>query len=191
MTTADTQDVVTPADSRNGEAGRLCVQRLVRHRRPYTQADMERAKLLFAEKKKLCAIPGNCAGCGKPNDRTNRKTCTKCCKRMVARSRERMEERAVVMQGETVTKLESALRMIFQLRRELNALHASFKLMRHSRAYLYQKAYKSGKRRGIVNGVKAAAKFQERLEAGDREESFGEITRQELATMNHAYDNDA
>ena len=30
MTTADTQDVVTPADSRNGEAGRLCVQRLVR-----------------------------------------------------------------------------------------------------------------------------------------------------------------
>lgn len=29
MTTADTQDVVTPADSRNGEAGRLCVQRLV------------------------------------------------------------------------------------------------------------------------------------------------------------------
>lgn len=30
MTTADTQAVVTPADSRNGEAGRLCVQRLVR-----------------------------------------------------------------------------------------------------------------------------------------------------------------
>lgn len=30
MTTADTQDVVTPTDSRNGEAGRLCVQRLVR-----------------------------------------------------------------------------------------------------------------------------------------------------------------
>lgn len=29
MTTADTQDVVTPTDSRNGEAGRLCVQRLV------------------------------------------------------------------------------------------------------------------------------------------------------------------
>lgn len=29
MTTADTQDVVTLADSRNGEAGRLCVQRLV------------------------------------------------------------------------------------------------------------------------------------------------------------------
>ena len=29
MTTADTQDAVTPADSRNGEAGRLCVQRLV------------------------------------------------------------------------------------------------------------------------------------------------------------------
>jgi site-specific DNA-methyltransferase (adenine-specific)/modification methylase len=29
MTTADTQDVVKPADSRNGEAGRLCVQRLV------------------------------------------------------------------------------------------------------------------------------------------------------------------
>ncbi len=32
MTTADMQDVVTPADSRNGEAGRLCVQRLVRRR---------------------------------------------------------------------------------------------------------------------------------------------------------------
>lgn len=30
MTTADTQDVVTPTDSRNGEAGRLCVQRMVR-----------------------------------------------------------------------------------------------------------------------------------------------------------------
>lgn len=30
MTTADTQDVVTPTDSSNGEAGRLCVQRLVR-----------------------------------------------------------------------------------------------------------------------------------------------------------------
>jgi site-specific DNA-methyltransferase (adenine-specific) len=29
MTTADTQDVVTPTDSSNGEAGRLCVQRLV------------------------------------------------------------------------------------------------------------------------------------------------------------------
>jgi len=29
MTTADTQTVVTPTDSRNGEAGRLCVQRLV------------------------------------------------------------------------------------------------------------------------------------------------------------------
>ena len=36
MTTADTQDVVTPTDSRNGEAGRLCVQRLVRgHGRKY------------------------------------------------------------------------------------------------------------------------------------------------------------
>jgi hypothetical protein len=29
MTSADTQDLVTPADSINGEAGRLCVQRLV------------------------------------------------------------------------------------------------------------------------------------------------------------------
>ena len=29
MTTADTQDVVPPTDSINGEAGRLCVQRLV------------------------------------------------------------------------------------------------------------------------------------------------------------------
>lgn len=29
MTTADTQAVVTPTDSRNGEAGRLCVQRMV------------------------------------------------------------------------------------------------------------------------------------------------------------------
>lgn len=29
MTTADTQDLVTPTDSRNGEVGRLCVQRLV------------------------------------------------------------------------------------------------------------------------------------------------------------------
>jgi len=38
MTTADTQDVVTPADSRNGEAGRLCVQRLVpRHLDEYRQ----------------------------------------------------------------------------------------------------------------------------------------------------------
>lgn len=36
MTTADTQDVVTPNDSRNGEAGRLCVQRLV-SRVPWSQ----------------------------------------------------------------------------------------------------------------------------------------------------------
>lgn len=28
MTSADTQDLVTPADSRNGEAWRLCVQRM-------------------------------------------------------------------------------------------------------------------------------------------------------------------
>jgi len=33
MTTADTQDVVTPTDSLNGKAGRLCVQRLVSPRR--------------------------------------------------------------------------------------------------------------------------------------------------------------
>lgn len=35
MTTADTQTVVTPTDSRNGEAGRLCVQRLVTPPTPY------------------------------------------------------------------------------------------------------------------------------------------------------------
>jgi site-specific DNA-methyltransferase (adenine-specific) len=37
MTTADTQAAVTPADSRNGEAGRLCVQRLVP--KPFYDAD--------------------------------------------------------------------------------------------------------------------------------------------------------
>lgn len=31
MTTSDTQAVVTPTDSSNGEAGRLCVQRMVGH----------------------------------------------------------------------------------------------------------------------------------------------------------------
>lgn len=38
-----TQDVVTPADSRNGEAGRLCVQRLVM---PLTEYQMRLARLI-------------------------------------------------------------------------------------------------------------------------------------------------
>lgn len=39
MTSADTQAVVTPTDSRNGEAGRLCVQRLVTPPNPYHEQD--------------------------------------------------------------------------------------------------------------------------------------------------------
>lgn len=39
MTTVDTQAAVTPADSRNGEAGRLCVQRLVTPPTPYHSED--------------------------------------------------------------------------------------------------------------------------------------------------------
>ncbi len=51
MTTADTQDVVTPADSRNGEAGRLCVQRLVTRRK----ALIKRHNKIIAELKKIKA----------------------------------------------------------------------------------------------------------------------------------------
>ena len=157
-------------------------------KRHYTPEQMEAARRVWAETKKRCAIPGNCTACGYPNDRTNRKTCSRCTQRVVARAKERVQESFKVLHGEMLEKLEAALRDIWQLRREINALHASFKLMRHSRAYVYQKGHRAGIELGIKRGVKASAKFQERLEAAAREESLGEITRQELATMNHAYD---
>jgi hypothetical protein len=94
------------------------------------------------------------------------------------------------MHGELCEKLESALQMIWQLRREMSALRASFKQMRNSRAYIYQRAHRSGIGLGVKRGVKAAVRFQERIDSAAREESLGEISRQELATMNHAYDHD-
>jgi hypothetical protein len=94
------------------------------------------------------------------------------------------------MQGEVVEKIESALKMIFQLRKEVSRLRESFTKIKNSRSAIYQKGHRAGKRFGIKAGVKAAVKFQERLEASERQESLGEITRQEMATISHAYDKD-
>lgn len=58
MTTADTQDVVPPTDSRNGEAGRLCVQRLVKR------------LVLKSCGKHFGKTGGDCHKCRKPDCRT-------------------------------------------------------------------------------------------------------------------------
>ena len=157
--------------------------------RHFTPKDLERAKAFFAKKKLITKLPGMCCSCGKPVDRENRKTCTRCVKRMVERARKKKRDQARLLHGESLQdKLEGALRDIQQLRKEMSRLReATFKIKNHRDA-LYQTGYRAGIRRGIKTGVKCAVKFQERFEAGERQESLGEITRQELATMNHAYE---
>lgn len=94
------------------------------------------------------------------------------------------------MSGEVAERLEGALKDIRQLRVEMSRLReALFKIKNH-RALIYQKGHRAGIRLGIQKGVREAVKFQERLDGVEREESMGKITRQELATMNHAYDNE-
>ena len=163
----------------------------VKHRRQYTPEPMDATKLVWAKINKLKAIPGNCVGCGYPNERAaTHKTCKKCCQRASSRQKRIIEARAKVMQGEVPEKLEAALKMIYQLKIEMSRLREVVMKIKNHRAVIWRQGYRAGIRLGTKRGVKAAVRFQERIDAAGREETFGEITKQELSTINHAYDNE-
>ena len=109
--------------------------------RKYTQAQMDAARLVWAKQKKLKAIPGNCTGCGKPNDRPNLKTCSRCNERIKARAKERIEERAKVMldglHDDMVEKVETALKIGYQLKIEISKIREMVKKLPRRSKNLY------------------------------------------------------
>lgn len=115
--------------------------------------------------------PGNCGRCGKPNT-NGHKRCDRC------RAYEKQYKTAKRLQGVDVTPLTVA-----QLVRRVQTLEmavARLELWREYKGHLVRKVTR-----------KSAAIQQERRKAAARLDAMPRITEQELATMNHAYDNEA
>ena len=110
--------------------------------------------------------PENCGRCGKPSANGKRQ-CDKC--------REYQHRYKAKARGENFDA-QTAAGMIVQMRRELSRLRATVKNMANNRRKSYSKGYSKGFETG-----KTTAKYADTLP---------EISKQELATMNHAYDHD-
>lgn len=110
--------------------------------------------------------PANCGRCGKPNGNGHRQ-CDQC--------RDYAKRYKAKLRGEGFDA-EQAAGMVLQMRRELSRLRATVKNMANDRRKSYSKGYAKGFETG-----KTTAKYADTLR---------EISKQELATMNHAYDHD-
>lgn len=133
----------------------------LRIRNPEHRAKAERFWENLSAKRKQ---PGNCCRCGKPHDGEYRQ-CDKCRVRVAALKSKR--------QAKGMTLAECVV-MVNQCRREVTKLRELIKQVRRTKWNAYNRGYTAGKKHG--------------LEVEKYHNTLPEISKQELATMNHAYD---
>jgi len=126
----------------------------------------KKSVLFFQRLQELRQTPGNCRRCGKPHADTTKKICAKCREHHNEYYRRKA---AQIRNGESIGALA---KRVASLEHELSR-------MLIDRRAVYVQGYQAGK-----TWKRKAQSAQSYLDAMPR------ITEQELATMNHAYDNE-
>lgn len=144
--------------------------------------------------KRLRAVPENCSNCGKPKESMEFRTCLKC--RLRNRSNaQKMRDQARSVAVQTLETMQQRLsdfaKELAQIRSELSKLRQLVRKMKPDRNLFYFRGRRGGIKIGMKKGILLAKKFRENCEAASIQESLGEISDQELAQINHAYDKDA
>lgn len=121
-----------------------------------------KSQKFWERKAELRKQPGNCVRCGHANPDASHKTCPRCREQIASRRQKYLRQ---------TVKVET----LVSLRRRIESLEMAVAQLQLDGGKRYQNGYSAGK--------KAAAKR-------DYFGIYPTITKQELATMNHAYDND-
>lgn len=127
-------------------------------------SQLAKAKAHWARKSAQRKQPGNCGRCGKPNPSKTHKHCDDC--------RDYMKRRREGKAGALVTIHQSA---VSRLERRIGALEHSLAMLQLNGRLMYKRGYQ----RGLKTGKEIR-----------HYHGTPEISKQELATMNHAYDHD-
>jgi hypothetical protein len=139
------------------------VGKTLRIRKPEHRAKAEKFWSNLAANRKL---PGHCSRCGKKHDGQFRQ-CDVCRKKLKAYKARRLVEREQYDPSK-------AMAMIHQMRRELTKLRELIQAVRRTKWNGYNRGYRVGTKHGLE-----LAKYADTLPS---------ISKQELSTMNHAYD---
>jgi len=134
----------------------------------YSPEVQAKARALYAEKDRLRRIAGNCGRCGRRPAAEGYKQCDRC--------REYMAKRRITAKYKAITSDPNILTAIMRRIQSLEhtaAIHSMIIKKRYDKGY--KKGYKAGR----------SAEFRLWQE---RPVEMPTITKQELATMNHAYD---
>jgi hypothetical protein len=125
---------------------------------------LAKAQAYWARKSAQRRQPGNCGRCGKPNPQSTHKHCPAC------------------REYQRKTKLEKALKPLVvsetqlqKLERRIAAMEHNFSMMRLNERAIYKRAYEAGRKH------QADSRYFD---------AYPTMTKQELATINHAYAHD-
>ena len=130
----------------------------------------DKARAFHAMQAALRKLPGNCGRCGKPNS-NGFKQCDRC------RAYQK-RYKAELTGNKLLTVPQEFAKAMEQFRRELNAIRRTVKVMANARRESYLRGFMAGQINRRRNRNKHLAKYLD---------AYPTITKQELATMNHAY----
>lgn len=120
----------------------------------------DKSKDFFARLLARRMTPGNCVRCGHKNPEPKYKTCPRCLDAVNRRKKAAAEKPTVTTRA---------------IERRLESLELAVVNLQTSHAKIYERAYAAGKKAAL----KPARKYFD---------AYQRISKQELSTMNHAYD---
>jgi hypothetical protein len=139
-----------------------------------------KAQKFWAAKTELRKQKGRCGRCAQPFQSEEYRHC-QACRDYSARRREEKRVEPVTVDNRTLAALE----------RRVAALEQSLTMSQLAGRVIYRKAFSRGLSLAKTLTKKAVARMMEQEEkATDYFGAFPEITKQELSTMNHAYESD-
>lgn len=133
----------------------------------------DKSKAFFARIIARRNAPGNCIRCGHNNSQPNHKTCPRCLASVRLRRLSALQKQCEPKRAD-----------IEAMQRRISSLETSVANLQISHNNIYQRAFRAGKK----SIIEAAKREVERIEAGRYEDAMPLISKQELSTMNHAYD---
>ena len=137
----------------------------------YPAAVQTKARAFYAKKAALRKQPGNCGRCGKPNPQPEYRHCPKC--------REYQQQRKAALRDSeptrSITSTNSHVLMCRVMSLEMRLAKVELELGQRRKAYRYIKR-------------REAALLAKKRDAQARLDAMPRISKQELATINHAYD---
>lgn len=132
----------------------------------YPAAVLDKARAHWARKQAMRKEPGHCGRCGQPNPEPSRKHCP-ACRAYQVRYKASKQALPVTVDRKALARLE----------RRIAALEHNFAMMRLDGRAIYRRGYRSG--------AKGESKRAARAKYFD---AYPTICQQELAAINHAYD---